>query len=182
MRSALMIRDAREEDAALLAGAERLVAARPGYLVSRPEELLDEAFRATIRRFTESDEGKYLVAESDDEIVGHAVLIPMALAAIRHIVRLTIVVHPGHEGHGIGRRLLTSLIEWARAAPRVRKIELNVRATNTRAIGLYRSLGFEEQGRQLQRICIDEQTFIDDLEMGLFVKPHVSLLGSQGQR
>ena len=96
---------------------------------------------------------------------------PMALAATRHIVRLTIVVHPGHEGQGIGKRLLGSLIEWARSAPRVRKIELNVRATNTRAIGLYRSLGFEEQGRQLERICIDEQTFIDDLEMGLFVKP-----------
>jgi ribosomal protein S18 acetylase RimI-like enzyme len=95
----------------------------------------------------------------------------MALAATRHIVRLTIVVHRGHEGRGIGRRLLTALIEWARAMPHVRKIELNVRATNARAIRLYRSLGFEEQGRQLERICIDDQTFIDDLEMGLFVKP-----------
>ena len=55
---------------------------------------------------------------------------------------------------------------------RVRKIELNVRATNFRAIGLYRSLGFEEQGRQLQRIRIDDKTFIDDLEMALFVKRH----------
>jgi ribosomal protein S18 acetylase RimI-like enzyme len=167
MSNDVTIRDARVEDAALLASAERAVAAKPGHLASRPEELLDEAFRATIRRA----DGKYLVAEVDGEVVGHAVLIPMALAATRHIVRLTIVVHAGHEGQGIGRRLLTSLIEWARAAPRVRKIELNVRSTNARAIGLYRSLGFEEQGRQLQRICIDEQTFIDDLEMGLFVKP-----------
>ena len=173
MSSNVTLRDARVEDAALLASAERLVAAQPGDLAARPEELLDEAFRATIGRLTASDEGKYLVAESDGQLVGHAVLIPMALAATRHIVRLTIVVHPGHQGRGIGKRLLTSLIEWARAAPGVRKIELNVRSTNTRAIGLYRSLGFEEQGRQLQRICIDEQTFIDDLEMGLFVKPRL---------
>ena len=67
-------------------------------------------------------------------------------------------------------RLLSSLIDWARAAPGVRKIELNVRSTNTGAIALYRSLGFEEQGRQRERICIDAHTFIDDLEMGLFVK------------
>jgi ribosomal protein S18 acetylase RimI-like enzyme len=171
MRNDVTLRDARVEDGALLAGAERLVAAKPGYLASRPEELLDEVFRATIRRCAGGFEGKYLVAEIGGQVVGHAVVVPMALAATRHIVRLTIVVHPGHEGQGIGKQLLTALIEWARAAPGVRKIELNVRATNTRAIALYRSLGFEEQGRQLQRICIDAQTFIDDLEMGLFVKP-----------
>ena len=167
----LTLREARVEDAALLVGAERAVASKPGALASAPEELLEEAFRSTIERLTKTQEGKYLVALREGQLVGHAVLMPMALAATRHIVRLTIVVHPGHEGQGIGKRLLGSLIEWARSAPRVRKIELNVRATNTRAIGLYRSLGFEEQGRQLERICIDEQTFIDDLEMGLFVKP-----------
>ena len=166
------VRDARVEDAATLAGAERRVALRPGLLASRPEEILDEAVRATIQRFTDTGEGKVLVAENEGRVVGHAVLTPMSLAATRHIVRLTLVVHPGHEGRGVGRRLLASLIEWAGAAPRVRRIELNVRATNSRAIRLYRSLGFEEQGRQPQRICIDDQTFVDDLEMGLFVKPH----------
>lgn len=170
MPSQVIIRPARVEDAPLIVSAERLVAARPGYLASRPEEILEETARSTIQKFSQSHEGKYLVAEEDGRIVGHALLIPMALAATRHIVRLTIVVHRGHEGHGIGRQLLSSLIEWARAAPRVRKIELNVRSTNTRAIELYRSLGFEEQGRQLQRICVDDQTFIDDLEMALFVK------------
>ena len=167
----LTLRVARVEDAAVLVNAERLVASRPGLLASRPEELHEETFRATIQRFANGDEGKYLVAERDGQLVGHGVLIPMALAATRHIVRLTLVVHFGNEGQGLGRLLLSGLIDWARAAPRVRKIELNVRATNTRAIGLYRSLGFEEQGRQLDRICLDDQTFLDDLEMGLFVKP-----------
>ncbi len=51
-----------------------------------------------------------------------------------------------------------------------RRVELNVRSTNARAIGLYRSLGFLEQGRQVQRIRVDEQTFVDDLEIGLAVK------------
>ena len=36
----------------------------------------------------------------------------------------SIVVHPGNEGRGIGKRLLGALIDWARLAPHVRKIEL----------------------------------------------------------
>lgn len=165
------VRDARVEDAAVLANAERTVASRPGYLASRPEEIDEQVIRTTIQTFIDTQEGKYLIAESAGQIVGHGLLTPMVLAATRHIVRLTIVVHPACQGQGIGKSLLTHLIGWARAQPRVRKIELNVRVTNTRAIGLYRSLGFEEQGHQRQRICVDDQTFLDDLEMALFVKP-----------
>ncbi len=171
MESSVTVRPARVEDAAALVAAEREVAARPGRLVSLPEELREDAFVSTIESLADGSNGRYLVAERDGQVVGHAMLVPMALAATRHIVRLTIVVHPGNEGQGIGRRLLTALIEWAKAAPRVRKIELNVRSTNTRAVRLYRSLGFEEEGRHLERIRIDDQTFIDDLELGLFVKP-----------
>lgn len=163
----MIIRAARVDDAPHLVSAERAVAAQPGLLASRPEELLEESFRATINK----RDVRYVVAEREGEIVGHANLVPMALASTRHIVRLTIVVHPGNEGQGVGKQLMTSLIDWARLAPAVRKIELNVRSTNTRAIGLYRSLGFEEEARHLDRICIDEHTFLDDLELGLFVKP-----------
>lgn len=164
------IREARVEDAVTLASAERAVASQPGLLASRPEELPDSTMRSTIQRSLGGREGKFVVAEEDGRIVGHAVLNPMGLAATKHIVRLTMVVHPGHEGRGLGKRLLAALLDWARNAPGVRRVELNVRSTNARAIGLYRSLGFIEQGRQPQRIRVDEQTFVDDLEMGLFVK------------
>lgn len=49
-------------------------------------------------------------------------------------------------GRGIGRALLTELIDRARAAG-VQQLTLDFRGDNTAAESLYRSLGFEEYGR-----------------------------------
>ena len=58
-------------------------------------------------------------------------------------------------------------IEWSRKTVEVEKIDLRVRATNRRAIELYRSLGFEEEGRIRKRVKRDG-VYYDDLAMGLF--------------
>ena len=51
------IRDARPEDASVLAAAEREIAKIPGRLASRPHELKDEAFRGRIEALTRSETG-----------------------------------------------------------------------------------------------------------------------------
>ena len=89
----LKIRSARIEDAAILAAAERTIAETPGLLVSRPSELIPESFEEKIVELSKI--GRYVVAQKDGKIVGHALLDPMPLAAISHVFRLTIVVHPG---------------------------------------------------------------------------------------
>src|SRR5581483_9857700 len=100
------IRDARPEDAAILAEAEREIAGIPGRLVSRPEELKDEDFRKTIVSLRGQDSGVYWVVEQDGSIVGHALLEPLLLAATAHVVRLTIAIHEGHQGKGLGKMLI----------------------------------------------------------------------------
>jgi putative acetyltransferase len=77
--------------------------------------------------------------------VGHAFLDPIPLEAVSHVFRLTIVVHPGYQSQGIGNALMTELIDWAMQTPRVRKIELLVRATNQRAIRLYSNSVFSKK-------------------------------------
>jgi ribosomal protein S18 acetylase RimI-like enzyme len=81
-----------------------------------------------------------------------------------------LVVHPGWQGLGVGRALLESLIEWAKTAPAVEKIELNVRASNTVAQTLYRKMGFTEIGRWQRRVKVARGQFIDDVAMELIVK------------
>jgi ribosomal protein S18 acetylase RimI-like enzyme len=93
-----------------------------------------------------------VVAEKDGNIVGHALLDPMPLEALSHVFRVTIVVHPGFLGQGIGSSLMRDLMEWSKQSPRVKKIELLVRATNARAIHLYSKLGFVEEGRFRNRV------------------------------
>ncbi len=168
--SAIAIRSARLDDAPLLAAAERAIAVTPGFLVSQPAELTDERFAQKIAALDGADNGRYLVAEAAGELVGHGMLDPLPFIAVRHVVHLTLAVHPGWQRRGVGRALLAALIDWARSAPAVEKIELNVRASNTAAQRLYRELGFSEIGRWRHRVKVAPGRYLDDVAMELLVK------------
>ena len=163
------IRIAGVDDAAALAEAQRVIARIPGRLASSPHELHDAVFRERIARLRDSDSGRFIVAERGGEQVGHAVLDPLKLAVTAHVVDLTIAVHEGHQGQGIGKRLMLHLLDWARSAPVIERVELRVRSSNARAIALYRGLGFVEEGRMLRRIRIGPGQYIDDVVMALWV-------------
>jgi putative acetyltransferase len=161
------IRTAMPSDAQTLWRAESETATTPGLLAARPGEIAVGAFEAKIEAL--AARGRYIVAELDDVPVGHAFLEPLgALAAISHVFQLTIVVHPGHIGRGIGTTLLEDLLAWAQRDSRVKKVELRVRATNQRAIALYRRFGFFEEGRFRNRVALPDGTFVDDLAMAWF--------------
>ena len=169
-RPPFAIRSARVADAPILAQAERAIAAQPGFLASQPAELTDERFAHKIAALERADNGCFLVAEAAEQIVGHGMLDPLQLAATRHVVHLTLVAHPGWQRMGVGRELLGALIAWAKAAPAVEKIELNVRSSNEPAQALYREMGFTEMGRWRRRIKVGPGQYLDDVAMELFVK------------
>lgn len=63
-----------------------------------------------------------------------------------HIASASYMVDPAHSGKGVGRALCEYSLEWARAAG-FRGMQFNaVVEGNERAVGLYRSLGFEVLG------------------------------------
>lgn len=169
-RPPLTIRPARVEDAHALADAERAIAATPGFLVSLPFELLDDRFAAKISALNAADNGRFVVAEVPGELVGHAMLDPLTLSAVRHVVHLTMAVHLGWQGMGVGRALLSHLVAWAKAAPAVEKIELHVRSSNVAARALYVALGFETVGRWRRRVKIGPGLYVDDVAMELLVE------------
>ncbi|HEY2406096.1 MAG TPA: GNAT family N-acetyltransferase [Polyangiaceae bacterium] len=160
------IRAATATDATTLWQAEVKTAEIPGQLVSRPDELSLAAFENKIRELETT--GRYLVAVSQEQPVGHAFLEPMTLAAVRHVCRLTVVVHPGQTGRGIGTALVRELQHWANSQPAVHKIELLVRSTNTRARRLYERLGFGEEGIFRDRVRLSDGRFVDDVAMAWF--------------
>ena len=167
-RQRLRIRAARLDDAAALCAAERETARVPGRLVSRPEELDENAFARKIETLAQGG-GCYLVAERDGALAGHALLEPAApLAALAHVRQLTIVVHPGHTGQGVGTALMSALLYWAGGAG-VEKIELRVRAGNAPALALYRKFGFAEEGRHVARIRLPDGSTVDDICMARFL-------------
>lgn len=163
----LTIRTAAATDAATLWDAERRTAQTPGLLASRPGEIPVERFEEKIAALR--DQGRYVVAELDGATVGHALLEPLGnLIATAHVYMLTIVVHPGRLGQGIGSALMQDLLDWAARDERVGKVELRVRSTNARAIALYTRFGFVEEGRFRRRLKMADGTFIDDVSMAWF--------------
>lgn len=163
----LHIRRALPADAQSLCEAERDTARTPGLLVSHPAEFNVAAFENTITAL--NLDGLYLVAERDGKTVGHALLQPLGLQAMAHVLSLTIVVHPGHLEQGIGRALMSALLAWACTRPGLLKIELRVRETNYRARRLYQRFGFVEEGHLHKRICLPDGTLIGDVLMAWFV-------------
>jgi L-amino acid N-acyltransferase YncA len=60
-----------------------------------------------------------------------------------HVASASFMVDPRHAGGGVGRALGEDALTWARAAG-FRAMQFNaVVETNARAVGLWRSLGFE---------------------------------------
>lgn len=159
----MLIRVAQERDAASVARGEWTTAETPGLLVGRPGEIPLAAFAAKIAAL--SDSGSYWVAEEGGAVIGHAFLDPMGMAGNAHVYQLNIVVHPGHTGAGVGTSLMEAALEWARDQRSLEKVELSVRATNDRAIGLYRKFGFVEEGRLSRRVRTADGAFIDDVLM-----------------
>lgn len=153
-----------------MAKAEQAIAKIPGQLVSKPLELKTPAFTQKIADLNTQKKGKYLVAEVNGKVAGHAMLDPMFLSARAHIFQLTIAVHEGSQGQGLGNALMHALIAWAKKDGRVEKIELLVRASNKRAIKLYKKFRFQEEGRFKKRIKTAPGRYFDDIAMALWVK------------
>lgn len=162
----MQIRTATPEDAEAIAAAEEETRQVPGLLVGWPGEIPVEAYRGKIAKL--ADDGRYIVMEENGAPVGHAFLDPMPMRANAHVFTLTIVVHPGHVGRGVGRALLRDLLDWAQRDTRVGKIELNVRAGNLRAQHLYRSFGFVEEACFRRRVQRLDGEYEDDIGMAWF--------------
>lgn len=165
----ITIRQATAKDIPLLAKAVREIAATPGFLVSQPSEITEQQFLNTISKIVQTKAGQYLVAECDGCIIGHGFLEPLHLNAIRHVADLTLIIYAGWQDKGVGTLLLKHLIASAKSSKTIEKIELQVRASNTRAIALYKKMGFVEEGCRKKRVKVNNETYIDDILMGLFI-------------
>ena len=85
---------------------------------------------------------------------------------MRHAGEIHISVQKKYWNQGIGRYVLSELIKWAKEVRKLRKINLQVKEGNDPAIHLYKSLGFQEEGRISRGYQIDGK-FYTHIWMGL---------------
>lgn len=119
------------------------------YLLSYPEESTrdDEKQSNYLKETTESDREIELLAIVDGKVVGMAGFNAIGSKyKVRHRAEFGITVSKNYWGQGIGKAIMNACIKCAREAGYI-QLELDVVADNTRAIELYKKLGFIEFGR-----------------------------------
>lgn len=89
----------------------------------------------------------YLVATLEDELVGYAYVTPYrGRPAYRFTVENSVYIADGHRGRGIGRLLLSALIEHCEAGPWRQMIAVIADGANTGSTSLHQKLGFHHVG------------------------------------
>jgi L-amino acid N-acyltransferase YncA len=136
----IAIRDATAEDwPAIWPFLREIVAARETF--SYDPEMTERQAREL---WMVSAPGRTLVAVDDQgTVLGTANMYANRPGPGAHVATASFMVDPRHGGRGVGRVLGEAALAWARAEG-YRAMQFNaVVETNTPAVGLWRSLGFE---------------------------------------
>jgi len=105
--------------------------------------------------------GMLLAAIHDRDAIGSAVLRGGRFRRTRHVTELSMRVRKDWRRRGVGRALLDTALEAARASDVVEIVSLTVFLSNAPALELYRSAGFQEEGRRRGHLRLGDRD--DDL-------------------
>lgn len=113
----------------------------------RSQELNDpvKTYKRLFKR-SWSENGAWIVAVRDDQILGLVSLTRELYPATRHVASLGIGVASAERGSGVGAALMSEAFRWA-ASVGVHRVILSVYPDNIPAAGLYAKFGFVQEGR-----------------------------------
>ncbi|WP_432663900.1 GNAT family N-acetyltransferase [Wukongibacter baidiensis] len=111
-----------------------------------------------------------LVAEADGKVVGIVGLNIMKNPRMRHSASLGISVRKEYQGQGIGRKLMEKILDVADNWLMIIRIELGVLEDNENAMKLYKSFGFEVEGKKKYAIARNG-VYVDEYLMARYTIP-----------
>lgn len=154
-------------DAETLLELEREVLSESEFMVSVIEEFDEslEQLRSWIQKILENQRDTLFVAEIKGKVVGLIVFRSKNTKRLSHTGSFTAMVKKEYRNQGIGKLLIKKLLDWAEQNPLIEKVSLGVLSTNQRAIELYKSMGFVEEGRKIKEVKFNEDLYVDDILM-----------------
>lgn len=160
-------------DTAALAAYTRREVGEGAFSVTQPDEFNadPDRMRERIEEAAARPTFLFLVAEREGELIGELTFRTIPKRIMQHHGHFGISVAPEWRGRGVGRALITALLDWGAAHETIEKVCLGVFATNERAIGLYPALGFVEEGRRRKEFRFGPGRYVDDIQMSQWVKP-----------
>ncbi len=109
-----------------------------------PSTTLDE-WQTIVEEWTRDKRRHVFVAEVQEKVVGN-IRLSVGQGRKRHVGEIVMAVHDKHQGHGIGKMLMMTVIDLADNWLNLVRLELDVYTDNERAISLYKLFDFEIEG------------------------------------
>jgi RimJ/RimL family protein N-acetyltransferase len=169
MNAPYTIRPAVPDDAAQMLQVMRAVADEDhnGILYSRSDGLRSiQDQRKLLEQRAASENCIMLVAEAERQMIGYVSCIGGVIPSTKHTVSLAILVKKEWRDKGVGTALMQRAVAWAEANPIVKRLELDVFTVNSRAVHIYKKVGFQEEGIKRQVYFKDGQ-FVDAILMAI---------------
>ena len=172
-------RTASTSDIPALVKLYKAVAKTEGFIARLEHEVTEEYVTNFVNKSLAT--GLIIVGESEtnpEELIAEVHGYTADLEIFNHVLGdVTFLVHPDHQGKGIGRTIFTIFLdEIVNQRTDIGKVELFTGESNRRAIGLYQSLGFMIEGRMEMRYRTPSGNYEADIPMG-WVNPNFEFDG-----
>jgi len=167
-----IIRTVKLEDAEALLEILNSVISEEDYFIivsGELEKISSKQKREQIQEVLNNEKETIIVAEINNVVVGSIAFRSNKLKRLSHTGSFSMSISENYRGMGIGKLLLKALLDWAEKNPSIEKVSLGVLSTNHRAISLYKSMGFIEEGRKVKELKISDNNYVDDILMYKFV-------------
>ncbi|HEX5063895.1 MAG TPA: GNAT family N-acetyltransferase [Kofleriaceae bacterium] len=163
----ITVREATPADAAALLAHLKALAAEPGINIPLAADEITttlEQEKALLADIADSERAIMLIAQAEGQLVGELSLKSISpRRAVRHVATLGMSVKQDWRSKGVGRALMSAVLEWAPTAG-IKRIELYVYCRNAPALALYERFGFVVEGRRKAFIREGDE-YLDDFVM-----------------
>lgn len=116
----------------------------PMVLEEYPDDIVSES--NLIEAYRKSENSILLIAEFGDEFIGNIDLTGSKRTKMFHTGMIGMGIKEPWRNQGLGRRLIESVIDWAKKYSAIEIIWLDVYASNELGYNLYKNTGFEVSG------------------------------------
>ncbi len=119
--------------------------------------------------WAQGDEKLFLIAETEDGEIAATCgcFYSGGRRRARHLAEIAVSVRQDFWRQGLGKRLMTIQLNWCKEHE-IEKLKLTVDTRNTRALGLYLSLGFEVEGTLRHEGRLADGAYCDMYAMAKF--------------
>lgn len=163
----ILIRKATVNDIPLMHKLYVAVSKTKGRLARTEDEVTEAYVRSFVQKSAQNGVQYIAVDKLRNKVVAEIHCYKLEPKVFEHVLsELTIVVDPEYQGRGVGKRLFQTLLNHVKEIRAdIFRVELIARESNTKAIQLYKRLGFEVEGRLQGRIKNEENHLEADIPM-----------------